>query len=124
MEIVAGGLIAVLNQGLLYWRMQQLKRKNIIDPKQVINLASISLVERLMLVGILLVFAMQRLDPLSVILSFFIINLSMLWCFHLSLFWHLHATSNCHSLYSAIVACNLTPKIQQAGGRQKVSQCV
>jgi hypothetical protein len=79
MEIVAGGLIAVLNQGLLYWRMQQLKRKNIIDPKQVINLARISLVERLMLVGILLVFAMQRLDPLSVILSFFIINLSLLF---------------------------------------------
>lgn len=79
MEIVAGSLIAVLNQGLLYWRMQQLKRKNIIDPKQVINLARISLVERLMLVGILLVFAMQRLDPLSVILSFFIINLSLLF---------------------------------------------
>ena len=79
MEIVAGGLIAVLNQGLLYWRMQQLKRKNIIDPKQVINLARISLVERLMLVGILLVFAMQRLDPLSVILSFFIIKLSLLF---------------------------------------------
>jgi hypothetical protein len=75
MEYVAGFLIAVLNQSLLYWRMQQLERKNIMDPKQVINLARISLIERLMLVGILLVFAMQRLDPLSVIVSFFIINL-------------------------------------------------
>jgi hypothetical protein len=77
MEIVVGGLIALMNQGLLYWRMQQLKRKNIMDPKQVVNLARISLIERLMLVGILLVFAMQRLDQLSVILSFFIINLSL-----------------------------------------------
>jgi hypothetical protein len=75
MEYVVGLLIAVLNQSLLYWRMQQLERKNIMDPKQVINLARISLIERLMLVGILLVFAMQRLDPLSVIVSFFIINL-------------------------------------------------
>jgi hypothetical protein len=75
MEYVAGLLIAVLNQSLLYWRMQQLEHKNIMDPKQVINLARISLIERLMLVGILLVFAMQRLDPLSVIVSFFIINL-------------------------------------------------
>jgi hypothetical protein len=75
MEYVAGFLIAVLNQSLLYWRMQQLEHKNIIDPKQVINLARISLIERLMLVGIFLVFAMQRLDPLSVIVSFFIINL-------------------------------------------------
>jgi hypothetical protein len=75
MEYVVGLLIAVLNQSLLYWRMQQLEHKNIMDPKQVINLARISLIERLMLVGILLVFAMQRLDPLSVIVSFFIINL-------------------------------------------------
>jgi hypothetical protein len=75
MEYVVGFLIAVLNQSLLYWRMQQLEHKNIMDPKQVINLARISLIERLLLVGILLVFAMQRLDPLSVIVSFFIINL-------------------------------------------------
>jgi hypothetical protein len=75
MEYVVGLLIAVLNQSLLYWRMQQLEHKNIMDPKQVINLARISLIERLLLVGILLVFAMQRLDPLSVIVSFFIINL-------------------------------------------------
>lgn len=77
MEIVVGSMIALVNQGLLYWRMQQLKRKNIMDPKQVVNLARISLIERLLLIGILLVFAMQRLDPLSVILSFFIINLSL-----------------------------------------------
>ncbi len=76
MELVVGTLIAIINQGLLYWRMQQLKHKNIMDPKQIVNLARISLIERLMLVGILLVFAMQRFDPLSVILSFFIINLS------------------------------------------------
>ncbi|MBT3276854.1 hypothetical protein [Candidatus Thioglobus sp.] len=77
MEIVVGGLIAVVNQSLLYWRMRQLKHKNILDPKQVVNLARVSLIERLLLVGIMLVFAMQRLDPLSVILSFFIINLSL-----------------------------------------------
>ncbi|MCH9645937.1 MAG: ATP synthase subunit I, partial [Proteobacteria bacterium] len=76
MEIVVGGMIALVNQGLLYWRMKQLKRKNIMDPKQVVNLARISLIERLLLIGILLVFAMQLLDPLNVILSFFIINLS------------------------------------------------
>ncbi|MCH9745252.1 MAG: ATP synthase subunit I [Proteobacteria bacterium] len=77
MEIVVGGMIALVNQGLLYWRMKQLKRKNIMDPKQVVNLARISLIERLLLIGILLVFAMQLLDPLNVILSFFIINLSL-----------------------------------------------
>ncbi|MCH9711718.1 MAG: ATP synthase subunit I [Proteobacteria bacterium] len=76
MEIVVGGMIALVNQGLLYWRMQQLKRKNIMDPKQVVNLARISLIERLLLIGMLLVFAMKQLNPLSVILSFFIINLS------------------------------------------------
>ncbi len=85
MEIVVGGLIALINQGLLYWRMQQLKRKNIMDPKQVVSLARISLIERLMLIGVLLVFAMQRLDPLNVILSFFIINLSLAYCKQ----WHL-----------------------------------
>jgi hypothetical protein len=63
MEIVVGGMIALVNQGLLYWRMKQLKRKNIMDPKQVVNLARISLIERLLLIGILL--------------SFFIINLSL-----------------------------------------------
>jgi hypothetical protein len=77
MELVAGALIAIINQSLLYWRMQQLKQRNIINPKKVINLARISLIERLMLAGVLLVFAMQRLDPLSVILSFFIINLGL-----------------------------------------------
>jgi hypothetical protein len=77
MEIVVGGMIALVNQGLLYWRMKQLKRKNIMDPKQVVNLARISLIERLLLIGILLVLAMQLLDPLNVILSFFIINLSL-----------------------------------------------
>ncbi|MCH9645201.1 MAG: ATP synthase subunit I [Proteobacteria bacterium] len=77
MEIVVGGMIALVNQGLLYWRMQQLKRKNIMDPKQVVNLARISLIERLLLIGMLLVFAMKQLNPLSVILSFFIINLSL-----------------------------------------------
>ena len=85
MEIVVGGLIALINQGLLYWRMQQLKRKNIMDPKQVVILARISLIERLMLIGVLLVFAMQRLDPLNVILGFFIINLSLAYCKQ----WHL-----------------------------------
>ncbi|MBC8493613.1 MAG: hypothetical protein ISR70_02375 [Candidatus Thioglobus sp.] len=75
MEYVVGILIAVLNQSLLYWRMQQLKHKNIVEPKQVVNLARISLIERLLLIGIVLVLAMQRFDPLSVILSFFIINL-------------------------------------------------
>ncbi|WP_428086677.1 ATP synthase subunit I [Candidatus Thioglobus sp.] len=76
MEYVAGILIAVINQSLLYWRMQQLERKNIMDPKQIVNLARLSLIERLMLIGILLAIAMQKLDPLSVIVSFFIINLS------------------------------------------------
>lgn len=75
MEYVVGILIAILNQGLLYWRMQQLEHKNIVEPKQVVNLARISLIERLLLIGIVLVLAMQRFDPLSVILSFFIINL-------------------------------------------------
>jgi hypothetical protein len=75
MDIAIGALIAVINQSLLNWRMRQLESKNIIDPKQVVNLARVSLIERLMLIGILLVFAMQQLDPLGVILSFFIINL-------------------------------------------------
>jgi len=60
MEYIAGILIAVLNQALLNWRMQQLERKNIMDPKQVVNLARISLIERLMLVGILLVFYVKN----------------------------------------------------------------
>ncbi len=77
MEYIAGILIALLNQMLLNWRMQQLARKNIIEPKQVINLARISLIERLMLVGILLVFAMKQFDPFSVVMSFFIINLGV-----------------------------------------------
>jgi len=77
MEIVVGGLIAIINQGLLYWRIQQLKRKNVRNPGKIINLARISLIERLMLVGFLLVLAMQQLDPLGVILSFFLINLSL-----------------------------------------------
>jgi hypothetical protein len=85
MEIVVGGLIAIINQGLLYWRIQQLKRKNVRNPGKIINLARISLVERLMLVGILLVLAMQQLDPLSVILSFFLINLSLIYYQQ----WHL-----------------------------------
>ncbi len=76
MEIVVGALIAILNQGLLYWREKQLKHKNIIDPKQVINMARMSLIERLLLVGVLLALAMLKLDPLVVLLSFFIINLS------------------------------------------------
>ena len=84
MEYVAGLLIAVLNQSLLYWRMQQLQHKNIMDPKQVVNLARISLIERLMLIGILLVFAMQQFDPLSVIVSFFIINLGFAFYKHVS----------------------------------------
>lgn len=75
MDIVIGALISIVNQGLLYWRMRQLEYKNIINPKQVVNLARVSLIERLVLIGILLVFAMQRFDPLNVILSFFIINL-------------------------------------------------
>ena len=85
MEIVVGGLIAIINQGLLYWRIQQLKRKNVRNPGKIINLARISLVERLMLVGFLLVLAMQQLDPLSVILSFFLINLSLIYYQQ----WHL-----------------------------------
>ena len=76
MEIVVGALIAILNQGLLYWRERQLKHKNIIDPKQVISMARMSLIERLLLVGVLLALAMLTLDPLVVLLSFFIINLS------------------------------------------------
>ncbi|CAC9597167.1 hypothetical protein [uncultured Gammaproteobacteria bacterium] len=76
MEYIAGILIAVLNQGLLNWRLQQLIRRKNTNPKKIVNLARVSLVERLMLVGVLLVFAMQRFDPLSVILSFFFINLS------------------------------------------------
>ncbi len=75
MDIVIGALISIVNQGLLYWRMRQLEYKNIINPKQVVNLARVSLIERLVLIGIMLVFAMQRFDPLNVILSFFIINL-------------------------------------------------
>ena len=77
MEIVAGALVAIINQGLLYWRMQQLKRKNIIDPKQVVNMGRMSLIERLLLVSILLTLTMIMLDPLTVILSFFIINLGV-----------------------------------------------
>ncbi|SFV77649.1 hypothetical protein MNB_SUP05-4-1090 [hydrothermal vent metagenome] len=77
MDIAIGALIAVINQSLLYWRMRQLENKNIIDPKQVVNLARISLIERLMLVGILLVFAMMQFDPLSVVVSFFLINLGV-----------------------------------------------
>jgi len=38
-----------------------------------------------MLVGVLLVLAMQQLDPLSVILSFFLINLSLTYYQQ----WHL-----------------------------------
>ncbi len=76
MEIVVGALIAILNQGLLYWRERQLKHRNIIDPKQVISMARMSLIERLLLVGVLLALAMLTLDPLVVLLSFFIINLS------------------------------------------------
>jgi len=85
MEIVVGGLIAIINQGLLYWRIQQLKRKDVRNPGKIINLARISLLERLMLVGFLLVLAMQQLDPLSVILSFFLINLSLIYYLQ----WHL-----------------------------------
>ncbi len=77
MDIAIGALIAVINQSLLYWRMRQLENKNIIDPKQVVNLARISLIERLMLVGILLVFAMMQFDPLSIVVSFFLINLGV-----------------------------------------------
>ena len=77
MEYIAGILIAVLNQALLNWRMQQLERKNIMDPKQVVSLARISLIERLMLVGILLVFSMMQFDPLGVVVSFFLINLGV-----------------------------------------------
>jgi hypothetical protein len=57
--------------------MRQLENKNIIDPKQVVNLARVSLIERLMLVGIMLVFAMMQFDPLSVVVSFFLINLGV-----------------------------------------------
>ena len=85
MEIVVGGLIAIINQGLLYWRIQQLKRKDVRNPGKIIDLARISLLERLMLVGFLLVLAMQQLDPLSVILSFFLINLSLIYYLQ----WHL-----------------------------------
>ncbi|HIB28213.1 hypothetical protein [Candidatus Thioglobus sp.] len=77
MDIAIGALIAVINQSLLYWRMRQLENKNIIDPKQVVNLARVSLIERLMLVGIMLVFAMMQFDPLSVVVSFFLINLGV-----------------------------------------------
>jgi hypothetical protein len=77
MDIAIGALIAVVNQSLLYWRMRQLENKNIIDPKQVVNLARVSLIERLMLVGIMLVFAMMQFDPLSVVVSFFLINLGV-----------------------------------------------
>ncbi|HIL03426.1 MAG TPA: hypothetical protein EYG05_03020 [Candidatus Thioglobus autotrophicus] len=77
MDIAIGALIAVINQSLLHWRMRQLENKNIIDPKQVVNLARVSLIERLMLVGIMLVFAMMQFDPLSVVVSFFLINLGV-----------------------------------------------
>lgn len=77
MDIAIGALIAVINQSLLYWRMRQLENKNIIDPKQIVNLARISLIERLVLVGILLVFAMMQFDPLSIVVSFFLINLGV-----------------------------------------------
>ncbi len=77
MDIAIGALIAIINQSLLYWRMRQLENKNIIDPKQVVNLARVSLIERLMLVGIMLVFAMMQFDPLSVVVSFFLINLGV-----------------------------------------------
>ena len=79
MGIVAGLVIAVVNQLLLCWRMRQLKRKNITAPKQVVNLARLSLIERLALVGILLALAMMRFDPLTVLLSFFVINLSLVY---------------------------------------------
>ncbi len=79
MGIVAGLVIAVVNQLLLCWRMRQLKRKNITVPKQVVNLARLSLIERLALVGILLALAMMRFDPLTVLLSFFVINLSLVY---------------------------------------------
>lgn len=59
--------------------MRQLKRKNITVPKQVVNLARLSLIERLALVGILLALAMMRFDPLTVLLSFFVINLSLVY---------------------------------------------
>ena len=79
MGIVAGLMIAVINQLMLCWKIRRLENKEITDPKQVVNAGRISLIERLALIGILLTLAMKEFDPPIVLLSFFIINLSLVY---------------------------------------------
>ncbi len=79
MEILVGSVIAVINQLLLCWRMNRLKSNNVTRPKQVVNAGRISLIERLVLIGILLAVAMMNFDPLTIILSFFFINFGLVY---------------------------------------------
>ena len=79
MEILVGSVIAVINQLLLCWRMNRLKSNNVTRPKQVVNAGRISLIERLVLIGILLAVAMKNFDPLTIILSFFFINFGLVY---------------------------------------------
>jgi hypothetical protein len=79
MEIVVGILITLVNQLLLFWRITQLERRNIVNPGKILGRAKLSMLERLLLVGTLLVLAMIKLDPLWVVASFFITNLGFIF---------------------------------------------
>jgi hypothetical protein len=79
MDIIVGVLIAITNQLLLFWRIKQIKHRNIVNPSEILGRAKLSMLERLLLIGTLLVLAMIRLDPLWVVASFFITNLGFIF---------------------------------------------
>lgn len=72
---IYGGMIAILNTGFLYWRMQKSNRQIVTTPEENLKVVYRSGIERFVLTGCLLAIGMSsalKLSPLVMLISFII----------------------------------------------------